>query len=334
MPISNVSTLYQRIHKGSEGGNEFARFLNLLLTADSKDYYKNYIASSDASGDFKGVDAIQYDEGEFTEVVKAFQFKFFPANLTSNHKHEIKSSLKSAKEKFKLMEQWILITPEDWQKKDMEWFDTLKQEFEYEFSVESNGLIRFLKFKIFHWGHNEIIELALKHPHIGRNYFPELYNDYKGLLTLASISMNTNLTNWNQSEYGKNTYYQQSFEFDSYETGEPIFDIQILNNTEDMILFQSIDLVKEKEWATLKGIYEEYKLKSVGTVFLDIKREEDINSKVFEDPIMIKPKSAFRFSLQLRGFQKNTNGNWMNLHFKFNFDNNKVLISKSITLNF
>jgi hypothetical protein len=30
MPIPNVSTLYQRINKGSEGGHEFARFMKFI----------------------------------------------------------------------------------------------------------------------------------------------------------------------------------------------------------------------------------------------------------------------------------------------------------------
>jgi hypothetical protein len=37
MPLPKVSTLYQRIKKASEGGHEFARIMNQLLTADSKE---------------------------------------------------------------------------------------------------------------------------------------------------------------------------------------------------------------------------------------------------------------------------------------------------------
>lgn len=53
MPIPNVSTLYQRIHPRSEGENEFARFIRLLLIAEYKSSGFKFISESDASGDYK-----------------------------------------------------------------------------------------------------------------------------------------------------------------------------------------------------------------------------------------------------------------------------------------
>lgn len=57
MPIPNLSTLFQRINKGSEGGSEFARIMNYLLTAEYRELNYQFIVSSDASGDFMHVDS-------------------------------------------------------------------------------------------------------------------------------------------------------------------------------------------------------------------------------------------------------------------------------------
>ncbi|MEM1123169.1 MAG: hypothetical protein AAGJ18_22195, partial [Bacteroidota bacterium] len=78
MPIPNTSTLIQRIKKGSEGGNELSRLMNLVLTAEYKECNIDFFAFSDSQGDYKGVDS-------FTKYTKAifsgFQYKFFPSPL-------------------------------------------------------------------------------------------------------------------------------------------------------------------------------------------------------------------------------------------------------------
>jgi hypothetical protein len=45
MPIPNVSTLYQRISQGAEGGHEFARFIKLLLGTDYSSQRVHFIPS-------------------------------------------------------------------------------------------------------------------------------------------------------------------------------------------------------------------------------------------------------------------------------------------------
>ncbi|TSJ41869.1 hypothetical protein [Fluviicola chungangensis] len=85
MPIPNVSTLYERIHKGSEGGQEFSRILNLLLIAESGLQKFRFVNFFDASGDYKGVDAIIIQGEEEIGV----QYKFFPILLSSEHKRSI-----------------------------------------------------------------------------------------------------------------------------------------------------------------------------------------------------------------------------------------------------
>lgn len=156
MPIPNVSTLYTRIKKGSEGGLEFARIMNQFLVADSKSNGNTYTATSDASGDYKGVDGI-LTTSDNKKI--GFQFKFYPSPLNSNHRSSILSSFQNAKKQFPEMDIFILITPEDLERRSMEWFE---------------GKLKDELCEVHHWGHTYIVDLALKHMHIGERYFPEL----------------------------------------------------------------------------------------------------------------------------------------------------------------
>lgn len=74
MPIPNVSTLYSQIANGSEGGHEFARFIKLLLTADYTARGIEFIAESDASGDYRKLDAYLPGDEEFKEMITGFQW--------------------------------------------------------------------------------------------------------------------------------------------------------------------------------------------------------------------------------------------------------------------
>lgn len=155
MPIPNLSTLYERIQKGSEGGHEFARILNHLLIAESAIQKFQFTASSDASGDFKGVDGIILREEERTGV----QYKFYPSPFSSSHKSSIQQSLETAVKQFPGMNKWILITPHDPNKYTLQWMEALSKK---------SGV------EIEHWGHLRIMDLMLKHPQIGYQYYPEL----------------------------------------------------------------------------------------------------------------------------------------------------------------
>lgn len=155
MPIPNVSTLYYRIKRGSEGGHEFARIMNHLLSADAKDKGHEYVVTNDASGDYKGVDGIMKMDDEKI----GFQFKFYPNPMTSGQKSSVIKSFSNARKKFPEMTKWIIVTPEDFDFRMMEWFD----------SKFDGGSI-----KCQYWGHTYILDLMLKHLHIGDKYYPEL----------------------------------------------------------------------------------------------------------------------------------------------------------------
>jgi len=155
MSIPNVSTLYQKISKGAEGGLEFARIINQLLISESELQGYHFINYSDAAGDYKGVDGIL--NMPFTKA--GLQYKFFPSSFSANHKSAIKEALKNAILKFPDMQEWILVTPEDPLQTDLIWLDNLSNELNMSVSI---------------WGHERIINLMLKHTHIGKNYYPDL----------------------------------------------------------------------------------------------------------------------------------------------------------------
>jgi hypothetical protein len=155
MSIPNASSLYQRINKGAEGGLEFARIINQLLISESSIGEIRFTSYSDAAGDYKGVDAVIN-----TSLNKSgLQYKFVPSSFSSNHKSEIKTAFHKAIKNFPDMDEWILVTPEDINKFDLTWLETISNEF---------------KIPIVHWGHSKIINLMLKHKHIGEQYYSDL----------------------------------------------------------------------------------------------------------------------------------------------------------------
>jgi hypothetical protein len=161
MSIPNVSSLYTRIHKGAEGGLEFARIFNQLMISESSKEEFNFISYSDAAGDYKGVDGIMHKG-----IVKTgFQYKFIPSAFKNEHKSQIKSSIENAIKQFQEMDRWILVIPEDANKFDLTWLEKISDELQIQTEI---------------WGHSRIINLMLKHKHIGEKYYPELnYNSIK-----------------------------------------------------------------------------------------------------------------------------------------------------------
>ncbi len=178
MPIPNVATLYQKIRKGSEGGHEFSRLVSALLSAEYGSKGERLQLFSDASGDYNGLDAVIFGDEPFPEILIGFQYKFFPQNLSYDNKAKIKSSLEAARKSNQFMKHWILVTPEDFLKNDLEWFEKLKEKIPQSVSCDAEhcGVTPFT-FDIVHWGHTKIVELCLKHEHIGRRYYAELFQD-------------------------------------------------------------------------------------------------------------------------------------------------------------
>ncbi|HET6244655.1 MAG: hypothetical protein H0V01_14975 [Bacteroidetes bacterium] len=323
MPIPNTSTLYQKISNGSEGGQEFARFIKILLQADYSIKGINFVSESDASGDYKKVDGYIRGNEDFKKLAIGFQYKFYSANLTSNQKKEIQLSIESALTENKFLQEFILITPEDWYKEQQEWFDVQRRKYENSYTVESNGLIRMAHFKLTHWGHTKIIELVLKHDHIGYHYFPELFPQGVGKFKLSQSSIDCTISNWFLFKGEKYSYYQKYSSNSSNLSADPVFDFQFTNSSPEILLLNKIEIHIEKIDSQLKGIPAEHFLHSIGTIHHEMDYNNRINTKVLNAPMIFESLKAKRFQLQLRKFH-DCPGNCVTLKFWFHFENFSV----------
>jgi|GEM_PF-2654553 len=163
MSIPNIPSLSKIIHQGSEGGLEFARIMNQLLFEDSQMYDYHFQSYSDSAGDFKGVDALM--EKGLNKI--GLQYKFFEGN-PKNNKSNLKNSLLNAVESFPDMDEWILVTPDNFTRHGMSWLE------------EISGLT---EIKVKHWGHSEILAFMLKFPQIGKKYYsPQVFRNYNSYL--------------------------------------------------------------------------------------------------------------------------------------------------------
>lgn len=340
MPIPNAPSLYQKIAKGAEGGLEFARIINQLLIAEAKDTDSLVMITNDSAGDYKGVDCIMKTANGLSTV--GFQYKYYPSSLSNQHKARIEESLENAVKQFPEMEEWILITPEDFIKSEAEWFDALKVKYELQpESIDLGHKKLFFGtgrlFTIQHWGHSQIISLMLQYPHIGRYYYrEELFAKDEGKLALSKISVDTDNTIWYQSAY-YNRFKQGAYNPDLAKSSELVFDIQFINNSENIYHLEVINIYLEKIWTKLKGFSKDEILKSVGIIEVDIDFNKKINSynldSIIGGPIVFNPKTSKRFGLQLNSFAKKCPGNMATISIEFVFNDLK-LKSQSITLDF
>lgn len=317
--IPNVSTLYQRIHSGSEGGHEFARFIKLLLTREYSKNQQPFISESDASGDHKKVDGYIPGDSDFPDSIVGFQFKFYPAKLSQNQKREIKKSIEKALLANEQMQEFILITPEDFMKEEQLWFDEVKSLNEHRFELVSDGLHRFINLSIQHWGHTKIIELCLKYPDVGKRYFPELFPKGESYLSLSKATLDFQNCHWFPFDNTQTSFYTRFNESLDNKTSNPLFDFQFLNNTNEIHLLRKIEIHIEKIWSVIKGIPQQHKLISLGTEEHNMDFSQPINTINFEEPIIFNPKAPLRFKVQLNQFEK-CPGNWITLKFAFHFD--------------
>lgn len=187
MPIPNIATLYQRIRRGSEGGDEFARLLDLLLAADCTENGHPFETPDDAAGDAFGVDAYTAFGYRSTSGLLGYQYKFYPSPLSAKHRADIERSAATALERHTSLRRWILITPEDFMKGDVEWWESMPNSL----SADRRRLVRFE-----HWGHTRLVELALRHPHVGRRYFPELFEPPANPLVIANLTIDQENCDW------------------------------------------------------------------------------------------------------------------------------------------
>jgi hypothetical protein len=342
MSIKNTPTLFQKHGHNAEGGHEFNRIMTLLLIAEGRRLGYKVLTSSDVSGDFKGVDCIWQEKSKNgNETNIGFQFKFFPPTLTNGNKTKIKSSLKKALVAYPEMNEWILVIPCDLNKRDMQWYQDLAKEHEFELSLlelaEAFSKKQLVKkyLSMSYIGHSNITEMALRHPHIGMEFFDELFTKYKNALGLTRISLDTVNTNWKPA--AKNTYFLRPALSDDRISSEIIFDFQFVNNSASIQHLQQVNVHIKKLWTKIKGIKPKDVLRSSGHIDIKLDLSKKINTFSLNDliggPMIFEKNKSKRFGIKLCDFLKQTGHNMATLSFEFIFDDMKIK-SDAVTLDF
>jgi len=328
MPIPNVSTLSKRINKGSEGGNEFARIMNLLLIAECKECSIDFVTFSDSQGDYRGVDSYAHKWGIHYE---GFQYKFYSCPLSSNHKSLIKKSLEGALEKFKELRSWVLVTPDNFGMGDMEWFEQLKDKYEFNPSI-AESVEGKTPFRIKHWGHNKIIALFLNHPQIGNRYYPELFsNVHLAKLYLVKIGVDSRYCNWSRSENNKFLFRQKNTVYPREgQTSDVVFDFQFINDAEKIYLLNSIDIQIIRTWHEIRGLPADKLLKSLGLLEIEVDFNKKTTTYEFGNPMIFHPKTPERFGVQLINFVNHCPDNSCEMLIRFNFNDGSFSIETGV----
>lgn len=322
MPIPNVASLYQKLHKGAEGGLEFERFIKLLLIADYNQRGEKINAESGASGDYKCVDAYTPGREEYIPGLNtSYQIKFYPSKLSAKHKKEVEISIKKALAENEYIHYLIIVTPEDFIKEDQEWFDGLRMEYNNKYSISGDfGYIAYT-FDLSHWGHSRIIELALRFDSLGYHYFPELYPVGVGKFKLVKASIDCDICDWLPDNSSKNQF-NQWFPYSRPELPpDPVFDFHFTNSSPEIFLLQKIDIEVFDIRSSLSGIPVDHFLKSLGTFEYEIDFTKPINTFTLDDPLIFEANKPMRFKIQLREFSKKCPGNSCDIKFWFHFDN-------------
>src|SRR5687767_1280174 len=112
--LPDVRSLYETLPRGSEGGKEFARIVDLLLFHEARRHGRKISIFSDAAGDYYGLDSFEGDVFR-KEGTTGYQYKFYPSPLSPTHRKAIVDSLTKTAEQQKeiKLKKWILVTPQD-----------------------------------------------------------------------------------------------------------------------------------------------------------------------------------------------------------------------------
>lgn len=302
MAIPNVSTLYKRIHSGSEGGNEFARLMNLLLMAEAKQNNWKTINFNDASGDYRGVDLIIIKNGDFQD---GYQFKFYPSPLSAAHKASIKSSGEKALAKGNRLNSLTIVTPEDVFQHDISWFQELNNVYGKHFG----GRVGFWSSQPFieHMGHRTITDLALRFPHIGKMFFPDLFN-------------------YNTDQF--------KIVLSRFNDKQVILDLAFQNISSSAIVLSKIHVIKTNEWSGLSGIPSKYLLKPIGQIKIKVDMKKDKNRFILRNPIIINPGNPTRFNIQLVNFRESMQSSGIEFKLRFFFNDDEFFLdSRDFSVN-
>jgi predicted ATPase len=166
--LPEVKSLREILPKGTEGGKEFSRVVDLLLFHEARRIGAQTTLFNDSAGDYKGLDSLS--DGFKREGSVGYQYKFYPSPLSSAHRRDIEAALSKAVEHQNTLRlsRWVLVTPEDLIESatrkdggDVTWFRDLKAKYSEIFDLE-------------HWGHKSLLALFLNTPTLCLYYYPEL----------------------------------------------------------------------------------------------------------------------------------------------------------------
>lgn len=168
IPVSARGSLYNLLGPGSLSGLLFADLLDQMLILESATQHFKLTTPSDRAGDFAGVDALaDVPEGRDLDGMTGrlgFQYKFYPSEsqpLSKSHKSSIEESLTSVATTPYRPDCWILVTPEDFNKHQLNWLLGLKAKLGCNFEIR-------------HWGQKRISALITKYPECAVHLYPEL----------------------------------------------------------------------------------------------------------------------------------------------------------------
>lgn len=207
--LPDVRSLYETLPRGSEGGKEFARIVDLLLFHEARREGRKISIFSDSAGDFYGLDSFEGDVFR-KEGTTGYQYKFYPSPLSPTHRQAIIKSLKKTAEQQKeiKLKKWILVTPQDLTESstrkdagDVSWFESLRSQLK-------------LKFQIEHWGHKKLLGFFLQSPSLCLFYYPELTTDASSRRTIEDTRRRYNdnvVTLYRNIEFvGMSVYKQEA----------------------------------------------------------------------------------------------------------------------------
>lgn len=168
LPFSLRASIYQTLRPGALSGQLFADLCDKLLLREAREQGIEFSTPSDRAGDYKGLDSYANVEKNaifngFTGKI-GFQYKFVPsesAPMKPHHKKKIESSLKNAADQNRDLRAWILITPEDFDKHQEAWLQSLKRKYQCRFSVK-------------HWGQKQLSMLIIRYPDLAVHIYPDL----------------------------------------------------------------------------------------------------------------------------------------------------------------
>lgn len=165
--LPKVRSLSQILPKGTEGGKEFARIVDLLLINEARLKGGDVTVFDDAAGDYESLDSFSRVKTGGERV--GYQYKFFPSPLTAQHRSSIRSSLEAAAKNAEnsKITRWVIVTPDDLTNSgrrkdggDVTWFEKLRENLP---SLE-----------IEHVGHSKLQHLFMQSPQLALYYYPEI----------------------------------------------------------------------------------------------------------------------------------------------------------------